>query len=118
VVVEVVVVEVEVEVVVVEVEVVVIKVVKVVVVKVVVVNVLDVADGLVGIEISISVDDMIGKVSISGELSELDDSGGSVLISGTIVCCVVKLMTSSFCFVSAMAVVGAEVVLALTRENH
>jgi hypothetical protein len=132
VVVEVVVVEVVVvEVVVVEdvvVEVVEVMVVKIVVVKVeevevVVVEVevvlVDIVDGLWGIEISKSVDEMIGRVSIGGgELSELDDSGGSVLISGTFIDCVTRVLTSSICFASTIAVVGAEVILVVTRENH
>jgi hypothetical protein len=113
-VVEVVVVEVEVvEVVVVEVEVV-----EVVVVKVEVV-LLNIVDGLWGIEISKSDDEMIGRVSIGGgEISELDDSGGAVLISGTVIGCVTRVLTSSISFASTIAVVGAEVILVVTRQNH
>jgi hypothetical protein len=69
-------------VVVVEVEVVVVE---VVVVEVVVVEVV-VEDGLVGgIEVSIIVDEMGGKVSIGGVFSELVDSGGAVVISGNVI---------------------------------
>jgi hypothetical protein len=113
-----------VEVVVVEVEVVEVVVVEIVVVKVVVVEVevvkVDVVDGLKWIELSISVDKMMGKVSIDGRvISELDDSGGSVLISGTVIGCVTKVVTSSICFAaSAIAVVEDEVLLVVTRENH
>jgi hypothetical protein len=117
------------EVVVVEVvEIVVVVVVKIVVVKVEVVEVLvvkvelvlvDNVDGLGGVEISKAVSEIIGRVSIGGRvISELDDSGGSVLISGTVIGCVTRVVTSSICFVSAIAVVGADVILVLTRENH
>jgi hypothetical protein len=111
-----------VEVVVVEVEVVEVVVVEIVVVKVVVVEVevvkVDVVDGLKWIELSISVDKMMGKVSIDGRvISELDDSGGSVLISGTVIGCVTRVLTSSICFVSAMEVVGGEVILVLAAEK-
>jgi hypothetical protein len=93
-------------------------VVEVVVVEVVEVEVDDV-DVLEGNEVSISVDEMIGKVSIGGVFSELDDSGGAVAISGTVIGCATKVVTSSICFVSAIAdVMGAEVFLVVARENH
>jgi hypothetical protein len=96
-----------VEVVVVEVEVVEVE------VEVVVVEV-DVVDGLeAGLEDSISVDEMIVEVSIGGVFSELDDSGGAVVISGTVFGCATKVVTSSICFVSATAAAGAEVILVL-----
>jgi len=64
------------------------------VVEVVEVEVDDV-DVLEGNEVSISVDEMIGKVSIGGVFSELDDSGGAVVISGTVIGCATKVVTSS-----------------------
>jgi hypothetical protein len=88
----VVVVDVVVEVVIVEV------VVDVVVVVVVVVVEVDVVDVLSGIEVLISVDAMVGTVSTGGVFWELDDSGGAVVISGT-VGCAPKVVTSSICFV-------------------
>jgi hypothetical protein len=119
VVVEVVVVEdVVVEAVLVEIVVVKVEVVEVLVVEVELVLV-DIVDGLGGVEISKAVSEIIGRVSIGGRvISELDDSGGSVSISGTVIGCVTRVVTSSICFVSAIAVVGAEVILVLTRENH
>jgi hypothetical protein len=48
--------------------------------------------------------------------SELNDSGEAVVISGTVIGCATKVVTSSICFVSAIAVVWAEVILVLARE--
>jgi hypothetical protein len=106
-----------VEVVVVEVvvvEVVVVEVVEVVVVVLVLVEV-DVVDGLVGIEVSISVDEMVGTVSTGGVFLELDGSGGAVLISGSDACAT-KVVSSSVCFTSAKTVVGADVAIMLATK--
>jgi hypothetical protein len=50
--------------------------------------------------------------------SKLDDSGEAVVISGTVIGCATKVVTSSICFVSAIAAVWAEVILVLAKENH
>jgi hypothetical protein len=90
----------------------------VVVVEVVVVEVV-VEDGIAeGTEVSISVDEMGGKESIGGVFSELDDSGGAVVLSGTVFGCATKVVSSSICFVSAIAVVGAKVILVLAGKKY
>jgi hypothetical protein len=90
----------------------------VVIVLLVVVIELDVVDGLESIVVSISVDEMVKTVSIGGVFSELDNSGGAAVISGTVIDCAPKVVTSSICFVSVIPVVGAVVSLALARKVH
>jgi hypothetical protein len=59
-----------------------------------------VEDELEGMKVSVTVDEMAGNVSTVGAFSELNISGGALLISG-IVDSATEVVSSSICFVSA-----------------
>ena len=67
---------------------------------------------LEGIEVSISVVDMVVKVSTGVVFSELDISGAEEVISGT-VGCATNVENSSNCVASTIAIVGADVSVVL-----
>jgi hypothetical protein len=88
-----------------------------VVVEVVVVEVVENAmDELEGVEITISVDKMVGSVSTEGIFSEVGGAAGVGVISGT-VGCAPKVVNSSACIDSAIAAVADDVSLALAAKK-
>jgi hypothetical protein len=73
---------------------------------------------LEGIEVSVSVVEMVVKVSTRAVFSEINNSGAEEVISGT-VGCATNVENSSNCVASTIAIVGADVsvMLKLAKKN-